>query len=210
MQVPRFVVVCLLIIAPACLRMLSFEWNVVPIGALALFCGAHFRNRTLALAIPLLSMFVGDVLLALQTHNSQLYLFHSLMPFVYGCYVLSVAMGIGLQKYWDGLDEGIGDRRSESKAGIARKWSGFWTRVVPIASLTIAGSILFFLVTNFGVWWFFDTYPKNSHGLLACYVAGIPYFRGTLCGDLIGSAILFGGDYVLRYDAMVAAESQRF
>jgi hypothetical protein len=210
MQVPRFFVVCLLIIAPACLRMLSFEWNVVPIGALALFCGAHFRNRTLAFAIPLLSMFLGDILLALQTHNPQLYLFHTVMPFVYGCYVLSVAMGIGLRGYWDRLDEGIGRRHVDSKAGTTRKYSGFWTRVVPIASLTIAGSILFFVVTNFGVWWFFDTYPKNSHGLLACYVAGIPYFRGTLCGDLIGSAILFGGDQLLRHDAMAVPESQRF
>jgi hypothetical protein len=210
MHVPRLIVVCLLIVAPACLRMLSFEWNVVPIGALALFCGAHFRSRSLAMAIPLASMLLGDVLLAIQTHNPQLYLFHTLMPFVYGCYVLSVAMGIGLRSYWDGLDEGLGHRHNDSKAGLVRKYSGFWTRVVPIASLTVAGAILFFVVTNFGVWWLFDTYPKNSHGLLACYLAAIPYFRGTLCGDLIGSAILFGGDYVLRHNAMVVAESQRF
>jgi hypothetical protein len=210
MHVPRFVVICLLIVAPACLRLLTFEWNVVPIGALALFCGAHFRNRSLAFAIPILSMLLGDVMLAVQTRNSQLYLFHTLMPFVYGCYILSVAMGIGLRGYWDRLDEGIGDRSRSSKVGTFRRYSGFWTGVVPITSLTIAGAILFFVVTNFGVWWFFNTYPKNAHGLFECYLAGIPYFRGTLCGDLIGSAILFGGDYVLRYDAMVAAESQRF
>jgi hypothetical protein len=210
MQVPRSVVVCLLIVAPACLRMLSFEWNVVPIGALALFCGAHFRSRSLAIAIPLASMLLGDVLLAIQTHNPQLYLFHTLMPFVYGCYVLSALMGIGLQKYWDGLDEAIARRPAAQKARLVRKYSGFWTRVVPITSLTLAGSILFFLVTNFGVWWFFNMYPKNAHGLLACYLAAIPYFRGTLCGDLIGSAILFGGDQLLRLHPMALPESERF
>jgi hypothetical protein len=208
MHVPRFIVVCLLIIAPAFLRMLSFEWNVVPIAALALFCGAHFRNRSLAFAIPLASMFLGDVLLAYQTRNPQLYLFHTLMPFVYGCYILSVAMGIGLRSYWDRLDEGIGQRSSEQ--GAPRKYSGFWTRVVPIASLTVAGSVLFFVVTNFGVWLFFHTYPKTAGGLLQCYIAAIPYFRGTLCGDLIGSAILFGGDQLLRHDPMAVPESQRF
>jgi hypothetical protein len=210
MHVPRFIVVCLLIIAPAFLRLLTFEWNVVPIGALALFCGAQFRNRTLAFSIPLLSMFLGDVLLAFHTRNSQLYLFHTLMPFVYGCYLLSTAMGIGLRGYWDRLDEGIGERQTDAQAGLVRKYSGFWTRVVPITSLTVAGSILFFLVTNFGVWWLFSTYPKSWNGLLSCYVAGIPYFRGTLGGDLIGSAILFGGAQLLRHDPMAVPESERF
>jgi hypothetical protein len=209
MHVPRPIVICLLIVAPAFLRLLTFEWNVVPIGALALFCGAYFRNRTLAFAIPLLSMFLGDVLLAIDTRDSQHYLFHALMPLVYGCYVLSVAMGLGLRSYWDRLEQSASDR-SDSTLARTRKYSGFWTRVVPIASLTVAGSILFFLVTNFGVWWLFNTYSKTAHGLLQCYIAAIPYFRGTLGGDLIGAAILFGGDQLLRHDAMTVAESQRF
>jgi hypothetical protein len=209
MHVPRFIVICLLIVAPACLRMLTFEWNVVPIGALALFCGAHFRSRSLAFSIPLLSMFLGDVLLALYAHDSQLYLFHTLMPFVYGCYIVSVAMGIGLQRYWDRLDEGFVSRQSETKTGTRRKYSGLRTRVVPIASLTVAGSVLFFIVTNFGVWCLFNTYPKSWVGLLECYIAGIPYFRGTLGGDLIGSAILFGGHQLLRHDPMAVPESQQ-
>ncbi|HET6325286.1 MAG TPA: DUF6580 family putative transport protein [Planctomycetaceae bacterium] len=209
MNVPRPLVICLLIAAPAFLRLLTFEWNVVPIAALALFCGAHFRNRSLAFAIPLLSMLLGDVLLAIETRNSNLYLFHTLMPFVYGCYVLSVAMGMGLRSYWDRLEQ-AGFNRTDSKLDRIRKYSGFWTRVVPIASFTVAGSILFFIVTNFGVWWLSDIYPKNAHGLLACYLAAVPFFRGTLCGDLIGSAILFGGDQVLRHNAMAVPESQRF
>jgi hypothetical protein len=189
--------------------MMSFEWNVVPIGALALFCGAHFRNRSLAFAIPLLSMFLGDILLAIDARNPQLYLFHAQMPFVYGCYIVSVAMGIGLQRYWDRLEQGAADR-SDSKWSRLRKRSAFWTRVIPIASFTVAGSILFFLATNFGVWWLFNTYSKTPHGLLECYLAAVPFFRGTLSGDLIGSAILFGGDRLLRHSAMAVPESERF
>jgi hypothetical protein len=209
MHVPRFIVVCLLIVAPAFLRVLTFEWNVVPIGALALFCGAHFRSRSLAFAIPLLSMLLGDVLLAIDSHNAKLYLFHELMPFVYGCYVLSVGMGIGLRGYWDRLERKAAGP-TESKWGGLRKHSGIWTRVVPIASCTVAGSILFFVVTNFGCWWLFNTYPKSGGGLLECYLAAVPFFRGTLGGDLLGSAILFGGDQLLRHSAMAVPESERF
>jgi hypothetical protein len=210
MHVPRFFVVSLLILAPACLRMWSVEWNVVPIGALALFCGAYFRNRALAFAVPLLAMLAGDVLLAVQTHNSQLYLFHTLMPLVYACYVVSVTMGIALRTYWDRLDEGLGERQSGRSGDGAPRYSGLRTRVVPIASLTIAGSILFFVVTNFGCWWCYSMYPKSWQGLAQCYVAGIPFFRGTLCGDLIGSAILFGGELLLRHHAMPVPETERF
>jgi hypothetical protein len=210
MQIPRFIVVCLLIIAPASLRMLAPEWNVVPIAAIALYCGAHFRNRGLAFSIPLLAMFLGDILLAVQTRNPSLYLFHATMPFVYGCYVFSVAMGIGLQRHWDRLPEGISSREAAPKTEAGRWHSALRARVLPITTLTIAGSILFFLVTNFGCWLMFHTYPKTWHGLLDCYLAGVPYFRGTLCGDLIGSAILFGGEQLLRHDPLAVPQSERF
>jgi hypothetical protein len=57
----------------------------------------------------------------------------------------------------------------------------------------IAGAVVFFLVTNFGSWLAFDTFPKNPAGLLACYAAGIPFFINSLLGDLFYSAVLFGG-----------------
>ena len=49
MRLPRPVVVGLLIVVPALMRDLHFERSLVPMGALALFCGAHFRNRWLAI-----------------------------------------------------------------------------------------------------------------------------------------------------------------
>jgi hypothetical protein len=210
MNVQRFFVVCVLIIAPACLRLLAFEWNVVPIGALALFCGAHFRNRTLAFSIPLVSMFLGDILLAVGNHNPSMYLFHAAMPFVYGCYVASVLMGIGLQRHWDRLPEGIDTRGTSSKHFLARLYAALRTRVIPIATLTVAGSVLFFVVTNFACWLLADLYPHTWGGLVTCFLAGVPYFRGTLCGDLVGSAILFGGEHLLRHAPLTVAQPEQF
>ena len=75
-------------------------------------------------------------------------------------------------------------------------WLAWWIRIRPSAGRILAGSLLgsvmFFLVTNFGVWATQTLYPKTAAGLLECYVAGIPFFRNALAGDLVYTAALFG------------------
>lgn len=75
-------------------------------------------------------------------------------------------------------------------------WLAWWIRVRPTAARILGGSLLgsviFFLVTNFGVWAIQDIYPKTLSGLWECYVAGIPFFRNMLVGDLVYTAALFG------------------
>ncbi len=56
---------------------------------------------------------------------------------------------------------------------------------------TLGGSVLFFIVTNLGVFLFQNMYPKNFSGLIECYVMAIPFFRNSLLGDLFFSAALF-------------------
>jgi hypothetical protein len=58
---------------------------------------------------------------------------------------------------------------------------------------SLAASVLFFVVTNFAVWAMGSMYPKSAGGLLACYVAAIPFFGNTLLGDAFFTAVLFGG-----------------
>jgi hypothetical protein len=65
--------------------------------------------------------------------------------------------------------------------------------VLRVGAAAVASSLLFFLVTNFGVWLVMDYYPKDAAGLAACYVAAIPFFQNTLAGDLVFTALLFGG-----------------
>jgi hypothetical protein len=43
------------------------------------------------------------------------------------------------------------------------------------------------------MWAIMTNYPKTTSGLIACYVAGIPFFGNTLAGDAFYAAILFGG-----------------
>jgi hypothetical protein len=57
----------------------------------------------------------------------------------------------------------------------------------------IASSVLFFAITNFGMWLFSGFYPLTAAGLAACFVAAIPFFQNTVAGDLFYAALLFGG-----------------
>ncbi|MES2120924.1 MAG: DUF6580 family putative transport protein [Pseudomonadota bacterium] len=62
-----------------------------------------------------------------------------------------------------------------------------------VLGAALASSVLFFLITNLGMWWFSGFYPRNLAGLEACYVAAIPFFQNTIAGDLFFAAVLFGG-----------------
>ena len=92
--------------------------------------------------------------------------FHRLMPIVYSSFLLSVLIGRLLQ-----------DRRTVSR----------------VAGATLLGAIQFFIVTNFGVWALGSLYPRTVAGLVACYVAGVPFFWNTLAGDALYAGLLFGG-----------------
>ena len=65
--------------------------------------------------------------------------------------------------------------------------------VLRVGGVAIASSMLFFVISNVGVWAGSGMYPHNLSGLAACYVAAIPFFQNTLAGDLFYAALLFGG-----------------
>jgi hypothetical protein len=70
-----------------------------------------------------------------------------------------------------------------------------------IGGATVAGSVSFFLVSNFGTWLVWNMYPKTFNGLMACYAAGLPFFRNALASDLFFSAAFFGIGYLVSQRA---------
>ena len=62
-----------------------------------------------------------------------------------------------------------------------------------VGAAAMASSVLFFVITNFGMWLFSGIYPVTADGLVACYVAAIPFFQNTVLGDLFFTVLLFGG-----------------
>jgi hypothetical protein len=70
--------------------------------------------------------------------------------------------------------------------------------ITKVFGATLLGSILFFVITNFAVWYGASFYPQNLSGLILCFEAGIPFFRNTMLGDLTYSGILFGSFYFVK------------
>lgn len=63
---------------------------------------------------------------------------------------------------------------------------------IRLAGATLASSVAFFALSNFGMW-ANGYYPRTLAGLTECYVAAIPFFRNTLASDALYTAVLFGG-----------------
>ncbi len=66
------------------------------------------------------------------------------------------------------------------------------------APVMIACSLFFFAVTNFGVWAFSGMYPLTLDGLVACYIAALPFLQHTVVGDMLWAVGLFGGAWLVR------------
>ena len=60
---------------------------------------------------------------------------------------------------------------------------------------SLVGSFLFFVLTNLGVW--FIGYPKTIEGLIACYVAAIPFYKNTLLSTVLYTSIIHSAYSVL-------------
>ncbi|MCA9293370.1 MAG: hypothetical protein KDA20_06120 [Phycisphaerales bacterium] len=81
-----------------------------------------------------------------------------------------------------------------------------------VLGASVLGSVLFFGVTNLAAFFTMGLYARSFGGLVECYVAGLPFFRNTLLGDLAWNCTLFGAWAVLpmawarlRTSAKVAA-----
>jgi len=92
---------------------------------------------------------------------------------------------------------------------------GLWLRthrgVGTTALATLAGSIVFFIVTNLGVWISRQvSYAHDVAGLIQCYAAAIPFFRNTLLGDVAYVTAMFViYEVCTRYIPALAPEPQR-
>jgi hypothetical protein len=66
------------------------------------------------------------------------------------------------------------------------------------APTMVACSLIFFVVTNLGVWAFSGMYPVTFDGLVACYVAALPFLQQTVISDLLWAVALFGGAWLVK------------
>jgi len=65
-----------------------------------------------------------------------------------------------------------------------------------IALASISSSLLFFFITNFGVW-AAGSYARDIQGLVESYIMGLPFLRGTVFGDLFYNGLFFSMYYII-------------
>lgn len=178
MNQSKLLIAIALVLGGAALRLVDIGGvNFAPIGAIAVFSGLMFRRKWMAFALPLLATVIGDCVLAVQNdYDFANYLFSPLMLFVYAGWLLYVCCGLLVRGRWNRTS-------SDSKRG--------WL----LCGGSLVGSILFFIVSNLGVWVLSPVHTLET--LTTCFVKAIPFYRGTLFSDLIYLAVLIAAHTTL-------------
>lgn len=161
-----------LILMAGAFRLIPHTWNFTPILAVCIFSGYKIKPLGLALFLPLLTIFLGDLFIG----------FYEGMVWVYAAYIVTIAFALFTNK----------SNSVQSKVGNV-----------------IIGSISFFIISNFGVWMSGLLYPKNVDGVMACYIAAIPFFKNTFLGTLIYSFGFFAvAETLERHDSAELSTTQ--
>lgn len=141
----------------------AYLWGFSPILPLCLYGAAFLQSRILAFTLPVLA-WVTQGFVQAAYWGSWSAGFAPVMLWVYAALLAAAGLGLWLRR----------DRRPATIAGIG-----------------LGSGVAFFLVTNFGVWLGGDLYPPTAAGLLECYAAGLPFFRGTLLSLVVFLPVLF-------------------
>ena len=164
----RFGALSLFVLLAAFSRLIPHPPNFAPIGAMSLFGAAYFSKKYVALVIPIIAMWLSDLALnniVYGQYFDHFVWFYQGFYWTYGAFVI-----IGLSGFF-----------------LLKK-----VKVQTILFGSLSASLLFFILSNFGVWFSGTMYSKDLNGLIACYTAAIPFFKNTVMGDLVYCSILFG------------------
>ena len=168
-------ILSIIILLAAFTRIMPHPPNFSPMAAIGLFGAAHFEKKWQAFFIPLLGIWLSDLVINNYIYSSSatnFVWFYNGFYWQYISYVLIIFAGLFIFKKGVSLSKTFG--------GI------------------VGSSGLFFLVSNFGVWTVSGMYPKNLAGLISCYTAGVPFMNNTIISDFLFTTVLFGSYYLLQ------------
>jgi len=183
----RFGLIAMMIVFAAFSRLLPHPVNFTPVGGMALFGAAYFTKKYWAFIIPLVAMFLSDLVinnLVYPVLYPQYYEGFTLMTqgwyWMYGSFALIAALGIFALKK---------------------------VKLPVLIGTSLGASLIFFLITNFGTWASGLIYPAGLAGLGMSYAAGLPFLLNTIAGDLFYVGVMFGSFELLKaqYPRLVMA-----
>lgn len=142
--------------------------------AVALFAGMSAKEKNTSFALPLLALFMSDVIIEVL-YKADLFAF----PGFYKHQITNYALIL--------LSTFIG-------------WMIKAKNVASIAAASFVAPTVFFLFSNFTVWLGNTTmYTKDFSGLVNCYEMGLPFYRNALIATFIFvPALLFAYNYLVK------------
>jgi hypothetical protein len=152
-------------------------WGFAPQIAMALFGGMAIRNRFWSFALPLISLFISDIMYqVLYTQGLT-----TIQGFYDGQWMNYLVMGSVV-------------------------FTGFLFKRVTLLNIglgSLIAPVYFFLVSNFMVWVGVGVvlYERTWNGLVTCYTNALPFFKGELISTFFFSAIFFGVYYFVNRTA---------
>lgn len=72
---------------------------------------------------------------------------------------------------------------------------------------SFGASLLFFLISNLGVWLHSSTYSKNFNGLSLCYLNAIPFFGNELAGTVFYTSLIYCIYWLTNSDKQLASKT---
>jgi hypothetical protein len=69
--------------------------------------------------------------------------------------------------------------------------------IINVLGVSMVSSLVFFLFTNFALFYPVTLYPHTLDGVVSSYLAGIPFLKNALMGDLFYASALFGSYYLI-------------
>lgn len=168
----HFLMAALLILAAACSRIILYPHNFSPIIGMALFGGAMIQDKKLAFLLPLLSMFLSDMMFEISGIAPGFWGWGQLVG--YAILALITVFGFTMKK----------------------------PSVLKVAGYSITSSVIFFILSNLSFFLIdnpiYHTYTQDFNGLQQCYIMALPFFRNGLITDLVYSGLLFGTFYLVN------------
>ena len=168
-------ILSIIILLAAFTRIMPHPPNFSPMAAIGLFGAAHFAKKWQAFFIPLLGIWLSDLVInnfIYISSDKNIVWFYNGFYWQYISYIIIIFIGLFI------FNKGV---------SLSKTFGGI-----------VASSGIFFLVSNFGVWAGSGMYPKNIAGLISCYIAGIPFINNTIISDFLFTTVLFGSYYLLQ------------
>jgi hypothetical protein len=162
-------VLILMMVFAAATRLININhlsgWaNFTPVGAIALFGGTYFSDKWKAYLVPLVKLFISDIVLDYIYFGKFVLFYGGFLP-VYLSFAIMVLIGTYIKK----------------------------VNVTNVAFGSLASVLIHWLITDIDPWLHGTMYAKSFYGYGESLIAAIPFEKNMLLGDLVFGVILFGG-----------------